>query len=173
MATHAGSARTRASERATGEKVLLPWSLVAGFLAGVVFIALNSWFAVSMGKPALGPFKTIATIVQGPPPPQATIWVGMVVHSILSALFGLGLGILVLLAARRRRPSAGWLLWVGLIYGGAVYAVDFQVFSRYLHQFSAFLEVTNQPFELSVHLVFGAVLAALLTPWTARTGHAL
>ncbi|WP_219419518.1 hypothetical protein [Pseudonocardia nigra] len=139
----------------------LGWGLVSGFLAGVVFMALNSWFAGSMGNPALAPFKVVATLAQGPPPPQATVWVGMAIHSVLSALLGLVFAALVAPALMRNR-SAGWLVWAGLIYGGLVYVVDFQILSRFVGQFSAFLAATNQPLELAVHLVFGAVLAALL-----------
>lgn len=49
----------------------LGWSALArglfgGFLPGVGFIAINSWFATSMGKPALAPFKAVASLAQGP-----------------------------------------------------------------------------------------------------------
>jgi hypothetical protein len=47
-------------------------------------------------------------------------------------------------------------------FGGAVYVVDFQIFARNVGYFSALVETTNQPLELAAHLVFGAVLAALL-----------
>lgn len=144
----------------------LGWGLLSGFLAGVVFIALNSWFATTTGKPALAPFKAIATLAQGPPPPQATIWIGMAIHSILSALFGLVFAALV--ASMMRSRPAGWLPWAGLLYGGLLYVVDFQVLSRFVPQFSALLKGTNQPLELAVHLVFGAVLAALLASWPSR-----
>lgn len=133
--------------------------LLAGFLAGVAFMALNAWFASAAGRPVVAPFRTVATLVQGPPPSQATVWIGMVIHSALAAL--LGVLFAVLLAGLRGR-SRGLLVWAGLIYGAAVYFVDFQVLARIVPQFDAF-RMTNQPFELAVHLVFGAVLAALLT----------
>src|SRR5690349_15071272 len=78
--------------------------MIAGFLAGIALAALHAWFAVSNGMGALAPFRTIATIVQGSPPATATIWVGMLLHSLIAA----GLGVIfagVLLPARRR--SAG------------------------------------------------------------------
>lgn len=138
---------------------------VAGFLAGVVFSALNSWFATTMGKPVLAPFKVIATLAQGPPPAQGTVWVGMVIHAVLSALLGLVFAVLV---ASLWGRSAGLLLWAGLVYGAIVYVVDFQVFSRVVPQFRVFLQATNQPLELAVHLVFGAVLAALFAVGFSR-----
>jgi hypothetical protein len=135
------------------------WGALSGFLAGVAFIALHSWFAVSAGEDALAPFRTVATIVEGPYPTTTVIGIGMAVHAVLSAVFGL---IFAALLAPLRRRSAGWLAWAGLLFGGVVYLVDFQVLARFVPWFSAFLLVANQPFELAVHLVFGAVLAALL-----------
>lgn len=129
--------------------------VLAGFLAGVAFAALNAWFAASNGMGALAPFRTIATIVQGPPPATATIWVGMLVHSVIAAILGV-IFAGVLLPVRRR--SAGWLAWAGLVYGAAVYIVDFQVLARIVPQFSAFQQV-NQPFEAAAHIAFGALLA--------------
>jgi hypothetical protein len=144
----------------------LGWSLLSGFLAGTVFITLTSWFTTTMGKPPLMPFKVIATLAQGPPPPQATIWIGMLIHSVLAALFGL---IFAAGIAPLRGRASGLILWAGLIYGGLLYLIDFQVLARVVPQFSAFLKATNQPFELTVHLVFGAVLAALLLTWPTPT----
>lgn len=151
------TARHRTAPGGTGS--WLGQGLLAGFLAGAAFIALNSWFATTMGKPALGPFKTVATLAQGPPPPQATVWIGMVIHSVLAALLGV---VFAALVAGLRGRSRGLLLWAGPIYGAVVYVVDFQVLSRFVPQFGAFLNTTNQPFELAAHLVFGSVLAALL-----------
>lgn len=136
----------------------LGWGALSGFLAGVVFIVLNSWFASTVGKPALGPLKTIATLIEGPPPPQATVWIGVVVHVVLSVLFGL---VFAAAVAPMRVGSGGSVAWAGLLFGGIIYVADFQILARFIQQFSAF-QMTNQPFELTVHLLFGAVLAALL-----------
>jgi hypothetical protein len=57
-------------------------------------------------------------------------------------------------------PTAGWPRR-GLLFGGVVYVIDIQIFARNVGYFSAF-QATNQPLELAAHLVFGAVLAALL-----------
>jgi hypothetical protein len=84
--------------------------------------------------------------------------IGVVVHVVLSAVFGLVFAALLL---PLRRRSAGWFAWAGLLYGGAIYLVAFQVVARNVPWFSAF-QTTNQPLELAAHLVFGSVLAALL-----------
>ena len=137
----------------------LGWGALSGFLAGAAFMALHSWFAVSIGQDALAPYRTVATLVEGPPPALATAGIGMVVHAVLSVLFGL---LFAAALAPLRRRSAGWFAWAGLLFGGVVYVVDFQIFARNVGYFSAVLDNTNQPFELAAHLVFGAVLAALL-----------
>jgi len=136
----------------------LGWGVFSGLLAGIAFLAINSWFAVSMGLDTAAPLRTIATIVEGPPPAEAVQGVGVVVHVVLSALFGL---IFATLLLPLRRRSAGWFAWAGLLFGGIIYLVDFQVLARSVAWFSAF-QTTNQPFELAAHLVFGSVLAALL-----------
>ena len=136
----------------------LGWGALSGFLAGAAFMALQSWFAVSIGQDALAPYRTVATLVEGPPPALATAGIGMVVHAALSVLFGL---LFAAALAPLRRRSAGWFAWAGLLFGGVVYVVDFQIFARNVGYFSAF-QATNQPLELAAHLVFGAVLAALL-----------
>jgi hypothetical protein len=143
----------------------LGWGAFSGLLAGIAFLAINSWFAVSMGQNAAAPLRTIATIVEGPPPAEAVQGVGVVVHVVLSALFGL---IFAALLLPLRRRSAGWIAWAGLLFGGAVYLVDFQFFARSVPWFSAF-QATNQPLELAAHLVFGSVLAALLLLAKPRT----
>lgn len=145
-----------------------PWlgsGALAGLLAGAAFMALNAWFAAGNGLHPLAPFRTVATLVEGPPPVEATVGVGIVVHAVLSVLFGV---VFAALLVPLRRRSAGWIAWAGLVFGGVVYLVDFQLLARGVAYFSAFRE-TNQPLELAAHLVFGAVLAALLLLAKPRT----
>jgi hypothetical protein len=154
-----------ASERPRSTSSWLGWGAFSGLLAGLAFLALNSWFAMSTGQDAAAPLRRIATIAEGPPPMEAVEGVGVVVHAVLSAVFGLVFAALLL---PLRRRSAGWFAWAGLLFGGAVYLVDFQVFARSVPWFSAF-RTTNQPLELAAHLVFGSVLAALLLLAKPRT----
>ena len=157
--------RDPGARRAGATASWLGWGAFSGLLAGIAFLAINSWFAVSMGRDAGAPLRTIATVVEGPPPAEAVEGIGVVVHVVLSALFGL---IFAALLLPLRRRSAGWLAWAGLLFGGAVYLVDFQFFARSVPWFSAF-QATNRPLELAAHLVFGSVLAALLLLAKPRT----
>ncbi|HET7327886.1 MAG TPA: hypothetical protein VFJ14_11455 [Nocardioidaceae bacterium] len=137
----------------------LAMGVIGGFLAGVAFIALTSWFATTMGMARLAPFRLIASIIQGPEAAAsgtADIWLGMVVHSVLAAVFGLAFA-LVTVGIR----SAILVALAGPLFGAIVYIVNFQVLARLFEQFSAFRGV-NQPFEATVHLVYGALTALLL-----------
>ncbi|HEX5562270.1 MAG TPA: hypothetical protein VFX52_11550 [Nocardioidaceae bacterium] len=130
---------------------------VSGFLAGVALIALTSWYSSYHGSPELMPFRYVASLAQGPTGiPTHTLWIGMAVHSVLSALLGL---VFAIFTSWIR--SASLVALAGLVFGAAVYIVDFQILARVVTQFSAFRTV-DQPFMASVHLVFGAVLAVLV-----------
>ena len=139
---------------------------VGGFAAGVVFMVLDSWFSGTLGQPALAPFRAVATLAQGPPPAAASIWIGMAIHSALSVVLGL---IFAAIVMSGRVRDAREVVLAGLIYGGVVYAINFQVLARFVGQFSAF-QRSNQPFELAIHLVFGAVLALFMLPLFSGTG---
>jgi hypothetical protein len=131
--------------------------IVAGFVAGVAFIALTCWEASYQGTPQLMPFRLVASLAQGPTGiPTHTLWIGMVIHSVLSAAFGL---VFAIVTSWIR--SASLVALAGLVFGAAIYIVDIQVLARVVTQFSAFRTV-DQPFEAAVHLVFGAVLAVLV-----------
>lgn len=90
---------------------------------------------------------------------DASIILGMTLHAVISAVLGLVFAVWASAAVR----SPATIIAGGLVFGGLVYAVDFQILSRFIDQFSALLKATNQPFELTVHLVFGAVLGVLYT----------
>lgn len=123
-----------------------------GFLAGVVFAALASWFAASMGSSPLAPFRVIATVVQGGAPAATNLWVGMALHAVLSAAFGILFVVLTAMVGNN-----GTLMASGLLYGGVIYVFDFQILARFVGEFEP--PMTNQPFLLATHLVFGGVLA--------------
>lgn len=129
---------------------------VGGFLAGAGFIALLSWFDTTVGKDRLMPFRVVATLAEGPSAVMngtADVWVGMAIHAALSVLFGVGFALLTA-PVRSNRVMA----LAGLVYGGVLYVVDFQVLARYVDQFGALLRGPNQPVVASLHLLFGLVV---------------
>lgn len=127
---------------------------VGGLIAGMLFAVATMWFVTSIGMPARTPLLMISTIVLGDnamADGDASSPVGLVVHMVLS----MGFGAAFALAARRLRTN-GAVALAGLAYGGLLYVVNFQILARVA--FETF-RMANQPFELIVHLVFGALLA--------------
>lgn len=138
--------------------------VVGGAVAGAVFGALNMWFAHSQGMPTDTPLKMIATIVQGEEAMAdgtASATLGLIVHMALSMMFGLVLALLVV----RLRSDALRLL-VGLVFGAALYLVNFLVMAPLAY---GVFEDANQPLELATHLVFGSVAVLFLMGTRATT----
>ena len=142
-------------ESATGS---LAQRLVRGALggigSGVVFAAVTMWFASTMPDgSATMPLHMMATIVQGDGAMAAKTTnptLGVLVHLVLSAGFGMVFGLLV-----PRLWSNPLLAVGGLVYGVLLYVVNFGVLARLA--FDTF-QAANQPFELLAHAVFGTLL---------------
>ena len=139
--------------------------VVGGIFAGAVFIAITMWFAQSMGDPAKGPLLMISTIMFGKDAMatgEASVGVGLAVHAVLSALFGV---VFAVVAPVFR--TNGTVLVAGTAYGALLYLINFKVFAPLAFPV---LEMANQPFELVVHVVFGTLLAAVFLSSDARRG---
>jgi uncharacterized membrane protein YagU involved in acid resistance len=126
---------------------------IGGLIAGAVFIAITMWFATSMGDPARGPLMMISTIVLGEEAMsngEADAAVGLAVHAVLSAAFGIVFGVI----APMLRTN-GTAALVGTAYGVALYLVNFLVVAPIAYPV---FKMANQPFELVVHALFGTLL---------------
>ena len=135
----------------------LVWGAVGGILAGAAFLAVTMWFATSMGDPAKGPLLMISTIVQGDDAMMsgtANAGAGLAVHVALSALFGVVFAALV-----SKVKTDGMLAVAGALYGAALYVLNFKLIAP--AAFPVF-EMANQPFELVVHVAFGALLSLVM-----------
>jgi uncharacterized membrane protein YagU involved in acid resistance len=138
---------------------------VGGILAGLVFLGVTMWFADSTGGKANMPLHMISTIVKGDTAMAAgttSVGVGVLVHLVLSALFGM----LFALAVPRLR-SNGTVALAGTLYGALLYVVNFLVLAPLA--FTVF-KMANQPFELSAHIVFGTLLSFAFFGSGARHG---
>jgi hypothetical protein len=132
---------------------------VGGLVAGGVFIGFTMWFATTDERPPLAPLKLIATLVLDGPAQDlsnGTAWVGIGIHALLSVAFGLVFGLVAPWLRRYDSVVAG-----GLVYGSLIYLVNFQILARIA--FPQFLN-TNAAVEASLHMLFGAVLAATVLP---------
>lgn len=128
--------------------------IVGGLVAGAVFAALTIWFTTQLGDAADQPLLMISTIATGAESVDSgntNMVLGLLVHLVLSGLFGLGF-----VALTPRLGTNGSLLLVGAAYGMGVYVVNFRILSPFV--FPAFQEA-SQPFELLIHLLYGLLLA--------------
>lgn len=151
-------AKTTTSRSVSARPLIL--GAVGGMVAGAIFGMLNMWYAHSTGMPWNTPLKMIATIVQG----QASMMngkaspiLGMGIHMMLSAVFGVVLALIT-----TRQPSDGERALTGLIVGLGLYVVNFALLAHLA--FPAF-KSANQPVEVATHLVFGAVAVLFLLGW--------
>lgn len=126
----------------------------AGLVAGIAFAALTIWFVASTDAPAKLPLLVISTIVLGDDAiatGEAEEAVGMIVHGVLSAFFGMVFGLIT-----PWLRTNGTLAAAGLAYGLSLYLINLRVLAPIW--FPVFTEV-NQPFEVLVHVIYGALVA--------------
>lgn len=136
---------------------------VAGIAAGFVFLLANMGYATSQGKPSLAPFMDISTIFHGTDKPASMtptvdmLATGAVVHISLSIAFGIGFALLVGAFAPLLR---NWLLLAGagVVYGLALYVVNFQIFGNTLFEWFTNPNGPDQGFEVFIHAAFGLML---------------
>ncbi len=138
---------------------------IGGVLAGMVFAAVTMWFTDSTAGKADMPVRMISTILKGDKAMAAgttSVGLGVLVHLVLSALFGM----LFALAVPRLR-SNGTVALAGTVYGAVLYLVNFVVLAPLA--FTVF-QSANQPFELFAHVVFGTLLSFAFFRSGARRG---
>ena len=133
---------------------------VAGFAAGVVFLALEILMALMTTGSAWGLPRMIAAIILGrgvlPPPASFSLSVVLValgVHVVLSIIFGLVAGLLI--APFHFDSSVGMASVAGAIFGLAVYLINFYGMTQF---FPWFADARNW-MSVFAHLVFGVVAA--------------
>lgn len=138
---------------------------IGGVGAGIPFAVITMWFASTTGGGWLAPLKLISTLVLGADALQAGTaqpWVGAVVHTVISAALGVAFALIA--PALRTNGTAAL---VGALYGLLIYVVNFLVFAPIaLEQFT----MTNQPFEMVIHIVFGTLLALFFYSSGVRRG---
>ncbi len=130
--------------------------VIGGEIAGAVFALITVWFTTSLNMGRDMAFLMMSTVASGRSSIDdgtASVAVGVGVHLVLSALFGVVFSMFV----PRMRTNGTLLLSAG-VFGLIVYLVNFQVLSPLL--FPVFQDA-NQPFEVLVHLVYGQVLAVI------------
>lgn len=113
---------------ATDVGAVMARGAVAGLAGGVLFALANMWYADAHRKPPVAPFLAISTIFHHTKMPvmsQPDVIAGLVLHLGLSLLFGMVFAIGVVVLRLTQRPLM--LLGAGLVYGLALYLVNFQI----------------------------------------------
>jgi uncharacterized membrane protein YagU involved in acid resistance len=156
-------ARTSGQEERLAARLLR--GAVGGILAGMVFAGVTMWFADSTGGKATMPLHMISTIVKGDKAMAAgttSVGLGLLVHMVLSALFGMVFALVV-----PRLRTNGTVALAGTLYGVVLHVVNFLVLAPLT--FTVFQDA-NQPFELFAHMVFGTLLSFAFFGSGARRG---
>lgn len=142
---------------------LLLHGIVGGIVAGIVFIIAETLIAVVLGAPILAPLALISTIVLGtealaPGFPLITaVTVGLMVHAVMSAIFGIIFVYLLALANQLAAPASLLLLY-GAIYGLALWIVNFFIIGALF--FPQFLMVDQFWQGFVPHVLFYGLMLA-------------
>ena len=138
--------------------------LLAGIIAGLVFLVVEMALAPAVGANVFTPVRMIGAIALGPDvlPPPATFDLGvliaaMVVHFVLAAAYAALLGLFV----RRQRPFVAALVGAG--FGLILYLVNFFIFTGIFPWFA----LARNWVTVLAHLSFG-IAAGLSYIWIAH-----
>jgi len=182
FARNAGAA-TASRAKAFDVSNLLTTGVVAGLGVGFVFILANMVYATSqpalpdvpegLKLPASAPFLDIGTIFYFDDMPQmipAYPFAGLITHFTLSILFG----VIFALALVPLFSNARALLIGGVVYGGLLYIVNYQILGRLVFEwFDPSDPMGPNPwFGLFTHLGFGLLLVPFFLTTVSRYGQA-
>jgi hypothetical protein len=133
--------------------------LIAGLIAGLVDEILITGLALAQGASPWTGMKGVAAMALGPGVLEASdafhpgIFVAaMTVHFLLSIVFGL------IAAGLIRNAPAGFGLLIGLLFGLAIYTIDFYLFAPLY--FPWMTAARAMPAVIATHAIFGVVLSA-------------
>jgi hypothetical protein len=167
------TAATGSRAKAYDVSNLLTTGVVAGLAAGLAFILADMINATSGGKPAIAPFLAIGTIFFFDDKPMMTLeyaLTGVITHLSLSIVFGVIFALVLVPLFSNARA----LLIGGIMYGGVVYVVNFQILGRILFEFFDPSTPEGPPplFNLWAHLGFGLLLVPFFLTTVYRYGKA-
>jgi uncharacterized membrane protein YagU involved in acid resistance len=146
---------------------------VAGLAAGFVFLLANMAYATTQGKPSVAPFMDISTIFHGTDEPASMtptvdmLATGAITHFTLSIAFGVVFALLVGAFSPLVRNWLG-LAGAGIVYGLALYVVNFQILGNTIFEWFTNPQGPNQGFEVFIHAVFGLLLVPFFLGFAAR-----
>jgi hypothetical protein len=144
-----------------------------GVVAGMVFGLIEVVGTGMMGDSPLMPIRMFASVVLGEgamtsPNIGSVAIVGVVAHVVLSAIFGLMYGVFAANTSLRTQTDWSRQAFLGLMFGVALWFVNFQVIARFLYPW--FLEVP-QFGSMVMHAMFFGLPLSLLYARAERHVH--
>jgi hypothetical protein len=140
-----------------------------GIAAGIVFALVQMAESAVAGEPALTPLRLFGSVVLGQAALNVTFGfvaiAGAVVHLVLSATYGAIYGALNARVPPRRRRSVADQALAGLVYGTAIWLVNFQLIARFAYPW--FLD-EPQDLEWMTHALFFGLPLGLMYAAVAR-----
>ena len=135
-----------------------------GIVAGIIFAVAQMLAAGMMGEIGLMPLRMFASVVLGSAAMTSTdvaltVFIGLLVHFVLSAAFGAIYGYLEERFSRDVRSSFGKQAVFGMVYGIVLWFVNYQIIARILYPW--FLS-PPQGIQMMIHAIcFGLPLAVI------------
>ncbi|MFU8806410.1 MAG: hypothetical protein ACNA8W_21540 [Bradymonadaceae bacterium] len=129
-------------------------ALIAGLVAALVFLILEMALLPLLGVSALAPFHMIAAIVLGTEALAMPLTVGIVLTALVAHFF-LSIIYAFIVGAFINERRAGPAVIIGLVFGLALYLINFFVFTG---AFPWFAQARNWV-SVVAHLAFGATAA--------------
>lgn len=145
-----------------------------GLVAGVLFATMQIAGSAMMGQAPLMPLRMFASVLVGhgamqSPSLGSVVVVGILVHLILSAGFGLIYGIVNARLSSKTETSWGRQTALGLLFGAMLWLVNFQIVARILYPW--FL-TTPQLLQMAMHaMFFGLPLGLMYAAAERRVQH--
>lgn len=144
-----------------------------GLIAGVIFAIVEVVAAGAMGDPPLMPLRMFASVILGQAALETfsvatAVVVGGITHLVLSAIFGLIYGLINSRLSAETQTGWAWQSGLGLVFGAAIWLVNFQVIARLLYPW--FL-TTPQFLQMLMHAMFFGLPLGLMYAAAERRAH--
>jgi hypothetical protein len=127
-----------------------------GLAVGLFFAFLEMIGAAAMGDSPLAPWRAFASVVLGRQALTATplgtaLIVGIIAHFALSAVYGVAYALLSGALPKSTSRSFGQQAVVGLVFGVALYVLNFHVIAPALYPW---FQKANQTWQFVLHTIF-------------------
>ena len=140
-----------------------------GVIGGIIMALAMMIGAAAAGEPAVQPLRLVASVVMGSDALVATgggvLLTGLLAHLVLSAIFGAVYGLFDSALSRDLRSSYGWQAGLGLVFGVALWLVNYQIIARIIYPW--FID-QNQLFHVAMHAVFFGLPLGLMIAASER-----